>query len=433
VLAGAMLGCTGSFPPPPATPLPEAWKPASVLRAQVPRAHAGEVVLDDRDGLSPDEAAILALDQNPRLQAARAERGRGQAELIEAGVLPNPRLDAALDVPVGGAEAKVLGYGAGLSWNVTPLLSRGARVSAAEEGLESVDLDIAWQEWQVAQAARLHAIRAIYLERRTAVARELEASGRQRLEGLQRARAAEAVTELEVSNAERSWAEARVSRLELEQQVVAARAELQRALGVDGDHDLVLDLSFAPLTRMPLRETVLAGLPQRRLDLIALQHAQRSHDAGLRAAVLARFPPVEIGFQARREVDRNSSVGATLSIELPFFEQTAGAFARERALHTQVEAEYAARLLEARTEVVRALQELGLLDEQLSAARAASEAGVKLAEQARTAMLRGALNPLLETDILEHAFAARLRAIEIEQGLAELQVVLALASGVDRW
>lgn len=438
MLCSPLLGCAGFShqPPPGPRPMPALWRPANVLREsvlhdRVPRGSASEVVLDERDGLSPGEAAILAVDQNPRLRVARAERGIGQAELLSAGVLPNPRLDGSIDPIRYGPEAAVLGYGVGLSWNVTPLLARGARVSAAEENLTSIDLDIAWQEWQVAQAARLHAIAAIYLQRRVALARELEETWQQRAGALRQARLAGAVTEIEVTNAERSLAEARVLKLEIEQRLVAERAELSRAIGVNPTRDFVLDVGFVPPASSPTREVVLDDLPRRRLDLIALQHAQRSHDEALRAAVIAQFPPVEIGFQAKREVDQNGSIGATLSFELPFFDRNQGAVARERAQRTQVEAEYDARLLDARADSLRALRELSLVREQLTAAREASDAAGRLAEQGRSAAVGGALNPLIAADLLERSYTSRLRVLEIEQTLAELQVALAMASGTD--
>lgn len=432
-LCSAMLGCAGfSFKKPPGpSPLPEAWRPERVFRERLPRGGGGETVLNERDGLSPDEAAILAIDQNPRLRAARAERGIGQAELLTAGVLPNPRLAASLDTPTAGQDATVLGYGTGLSWNVTPLFSRNARVASAEENVAAIDLDIGWQEWQVAQAARLHTVRAIFLERRVKLARELEATWRQRLDALRQARAAGAVTEIEVTNAERSQAEARVKRLELQQQVVAERADLSRAIGIDPSKDVVLDLSYTPPIAVPAGEGILNELPRRRLDLIALQHAHRSFDAALRAAVISQFPPVEIGVDTRREVDGNASVGVALSFEIPFFDRNQGAVARERARGTQVEAEYDARLLGARADVTRTMKELALVSEQLVAAREASETGERLAEQANRAAGGGALSPLVAADILEQSYAARLRALEIEQSLAELHIALAVASGTD--
>jgi outer membrane protein TolC len=426
-----LLGCapaTHSVPLGP-QPVPRAWAPEVTLRENLPRGALREVVLDDRDGLSVDEAAILAIDRNPRLRAVRAERGIDQAELLAAGVLPNPRLEGALDFPIFGPEAKVLGYGVGISWNVAPLIARSARVSAANENLVAVDLDIAWQEWQVAQAARLHTIRAICLQRRAALARELEQTWQQRLEGLRQALAQGALTALEVSSAQRAHADARLRRLELEQQHVAERADLNRVLGVDPSREIALDTSFQPADTVPNADALLAELPTRRLDLLALQHAQRSHDENLRAAVLAQFPPVEIGFNTRREVDREGSFGVALSIDLPFFDRNRAAVARARARGTQVTAEYEARLLDARADVVRAAKEWAIVRERLTAAREGSQAADRLAELTRTAAQSGALTQLLATDVLERAYAGRLSVLEIEQASAELEVAFALASG----
>lgn len=436
-LATQLLACAGvpehvpEHAPPGPQPMPKSWRPRDALREHVPLAARAEVVLNDRDGLSPDEAAIMAVDQNPRLRALRAERGVARAELIAAGVLPNPRLDASIDPIWYGPEAAVLGYGVGLSWNVTPLLSRGARVGAAQEGLASVDLEIAWQEWQVAQAARLHAVRAIYLERRVAVARELEETWRQRIEGLQQARVAGAITAMEVTTAARAYAEARVASLELAQRLVIERAELSSAIGIDPTAELALDASYAPPQQPALDENALDQLPKKRLDLIALQHAHRSRDERVRAAVIAQFPPIELGFQTRREVDQNASVGVTLSVEMPFFDRNQAAIARGHASRTQIEAEYAARLLAARTDTLRTLRELHLVHQQLAFAREAAEHSTRLADQAQAATVAGALTSLLAADALQRAYANRLRTLEVEQLLAELHIALAVASGTD--
>jgi outer membrane protein, heavy metal efflux system len=389
------------------------------------------VVLDDRDGLSPDEAAIMALDQNPRLRAVRAERGIARAELLTAGILPNPRLDSSLDFPVSGPEATVLGYGVGLSWNVTPLVSRGARLSAGEENLASVDLDVAWQEWQVAQAARLHAVRSIYLERRIALAGKVEGTWQQRLDGLRRAQAARAATALDVVNAERSLAEVQVGRLGLQEQLVAERIFLNQAMGLDARAEPVLDSSWSPSETAPSADSLLRSLPLRRLDLVALRHAQRSHDQALRAAVLARFPAVTIGVRIGREVDQSGFAGLTLSFEIPFFDRNQGNVARERTQHVRLEAEYDARLLEARAEVLRVTKEVTLVGQQIAVSTGAAEAASRLAELVPTAATSGGLSAFVAADIQARAYAARLRTLEIQQTLAELQVALVISSGVD--
>jgi hypothetical protein len=81
--------------------------------------------------------------------------------------------------------------------------------------------------------------------------------------------------------------------------------------------------------------------------------------------------------------------------------------------------------------VLRTVKELGVVNEQLIAARDASQAACRLAEQARTAAVSGALIPLLAANILEHFYASRLRVLEVEQTLVELQIALVLASGTE--
>ncbi len=429
----AVGGCAGPphrLPSEP-RPVPAAPQPEVVLRERLPLGSGGEAVLDDRDGLSPDEAAIMAIDQNPRLRAIRAQRGIARAEIVAAGILPNPRLETAVDFPVSG-EADVLGYGIGLAWNVSPLLPRSARTSAARENFVSVDLEVAWQEWQVAQAARLYAIRSICIERRVRLAREIEEAWQQRFTALRQALAGQAVTQIEVTTAERFFAEACVNRLELERQLVAERGLLNRALGISAAVDIILDDSCNVPGTMPPVEDLLAALPHRRLDLLALQHAHRSRDEAVRAEVIARFPTVEIGFRAGRGVDRIGSAGLTLSFEIPFFDRNQHNVSRARAQLIEVEAEYDARLLEAQSDTLRTVKEIVLVQEQLAAAREASEAAGRLAELAGIAGVGGALNPLLAADILERYHTSRLRMLEIEQVLAELQIALAISSGVYR-
>ena len=146
------------------------------------------VNFDLRDGLSPDEAAILAVIANPKLRALRDRKGLAQAQLIQAGILPNPTFSYSLDIPMAGAtEGTVKGYGLGLSYDVVSLLTHSAKVAAAQNQVAAVDLDVAWQEWQVAQGARLHLFRLAILNRQLAVARQEEKDLQKNVATLKRA------------------------------------------------------------------------------------------------------------------------------------------------------------------------------------------------------------------------------------------------------
>jgi outer membrane protein TolC len=428
LLLSACLSYTQTERPVPAPPAQ--WQPRDVLRAQI-AGGAGDVIVDDRDGLSPDEAALLAVDRNPRLRAIRAERGLAEAEIIAAGLLPNPRLGAALDVPTGDNEALGLGFGAGVDWNVSPLWSRARRVEAAESAAHSVDLEVGWQEWQVAQAARLHAARIIHLTRRLGAAREIETSWQARLGSLGEALTKGAVTTLEVAAAERALAEAHLASLDLEQDIARERAQLNGAIGLAAEAEPNVDAQWRAPQDVQALSAWLERAPERRLDLIALRHAQSSRDSALRAAVAAQFPALEIGVRAGRDLEQNSSVGVTLTLDLPFFDRNQASVVRARAERSQLEADYDARLLEARSLLTQLFRELELVRQKLASADAAAESSTRLATLGRASALAGGISPLAAADLEERAFGARLRQLEIAQSAAELWIALVTAAGTD--
>src|SRR5665648_461618 len=154
---------------------PPALESISLQASQIHHPLLRPVNFDMRDGLSPDEAAILAVIANPQLRALRDQKGLAQAQLIQAGILPNPQFSYSLDLPMAGAtQGTVKAYGLGLSWDIVSLLTRGAKMAAAQNQAQAVDLEVAWQEWQVAQAARLQVYRLAFLDRQLAVARDEE-------------------------------------------------------------------------------------------------------------------------------------------------------------------------------------------------------------------------------------------------------------------
>lgn len=112
------------------------------------------VDFDYRDGISPDAAAVLSVIGNYELRALRNIKGIAKAQLLQAGILPDPQLSYALDLPVGGSTAgTVNAFGLMFGWDVELLITRGAEIDAARAESDSVDLDVAWQEWQIAEAA----------------------------------------------------------------------------------------------------------------------------------------------------------------------------------------------------------------------------------------------------------------------------------------
>ena len=107
------------------------------------------------DGLDMTEVAILAVLNNPDLKVVRDERGITSAQLMAAGILPNPQLTAGLDSPLNGGSATMNAFNIGLNYDLNALITRQAAIDAARADSRKVDLTVLWQEWQVVQQARL--------------------------------------------------------------------------------------------------------------------------------------------------------------------------------------------------------------------------------------------------------------------------------------
>ncbi|VAX29758.1 Heavy metal RND efflux outer membrane protein, CzcC family, partial [hydrothermal vent metagenome] len=204
-----LYGCATYHPEPINGPAEgDALKPPAM---EVVRIKAGAIRhpilrpidFDIRDGLSPDEAAVMAVIANPALRAVRDLRGVAKAQLIQAGVIPNPRVSYGLEIPTGGdKEDAVNGYGFGIGWDIRSLVTRSARVDAARAHAASVDLDIAWQEWQVAESAKLHLFRLFYLDRQLRLTKEAEQRFRKALKCIKKSVDSGEKTDTDLADAE---------------------------------------------------------------------------------------------------------------------------------------------------------------------------------------------------------------------------------------
>src|SRR5207245_254398 len=143
--------------------------PASRFQNRSPES----LSVDLRRGIGPDDAATIALYSNPALRAIRDRRGLAAAQLIQAGILPNPVVSYARDFVSGGNTAgTVTAYNFTAAWEFSALVPFLPKQTAARKNFRAVDLDIAWQEWQIAMNARTGVYRVLSLGAQVARARE---------------------------------------------------------------------------------------------------------------------------------------------------------------------------------------------------------------------------------------------------------------------
>ncbi len=272
------------------------------------------------DGLSPQKAAVLAVLANPTLRAARDRRGVAAAQLLQAGILPNPGLSASLDIPTGGdTQGTVNAYALGLTYEVIPLITRGAQVDAARAQAAAIDLDIAWQEWQTAEAAKLHVYNLVVLERQLRTARNEEKDLEDNLKVVKRALDLGDLTVVDMAAAQTALQRARALVLVIEQQREQERLLLNQSVGFPPDQRIALQRDIEPPSpeSLPPVAEMTQGLEERRLDLLALKMGYQSQEARLRAAVLAQFPRLAIGASRARDTSNVVTTGFGISVDVP--------------------------------------------------------------------------------------------------------------------
>jgi len=390
------------------------------------------VELNPNKGLSPDGAAILAVLLNPSLRAKRDRRALLSAQLLDAGLLPNPELAYSLDLPTGGNTAgRVTAYGLELKWDVTSLVSRASKRGEVKARKEAVDLDIAWQEWQVAQAAKAAVYQLVNLRERIVSAEQASQSTARNLNQIQKAVAEGAMTANALNAAQAARHQANENLLNLENKADQERLKLKRLLGLPTDSQIRLsrDIKLPTRVEIPNDTALLEGLEQRRLDLLALRRGYESQEEAVRAAVMEQFPKIGIGPTISRDTDNIRSSGFSLNIELPILNRNQGKIARERATRRKLFDEYASRVFKAHSDVALLVSGIRYMNKQIAAAEAAEADIGRLVNNYRSALAEGRVDVLTYDTAWNNLISARMKVAALKGQLAQAVTALQLAAG----
>jgi cobalt-zinc-cadmium efflux system outer membrane protein len=391
------------------------------------------VELKPDEGLSPDGAAVLAVLLNPSLRAVRDQRALANAQLLEAGLLPNPELDYSLDVPTGGGTAgKVNAYGLGLSWDVTSLISRSSRKAEAEAHREAVNLDIAWQEWQIAQAAKTAVYQLVSLQGQIALAEKVSQQMAQNLARVQKAVSDGFLEKSALSAARTASRQADENLLTLKKQGEQQRLQLRRLMGLPDGTEISLskDIDLPSQVELPDRIELFEDLEQRRLDLLALRRGYDSQEAAVRAVIMEQFPRISLGPTISRDTDTLRTTGFNLSIELPIFDRNQGKVALERATRQKLYDEYASRVFEARADIELLVSGIHFLNEQVALAQTAETDLGRLVEDYRAALADGRTDALTYYRAWNDLVSEQMKVLVLKGQLAQAEMALQLASGL---
>ena len=391
------------------------------------------LTIDINDGLSPDEAAVIAILANPILRAIRDRRALADAQLLQAGLLPSPQLSASLEPVTGGVTADTFtGYSYGVSWDLNALITRRAKLDSVQASRSAVELDVAWQEWQVAQAAKLAAYSLLSLQEQMALSQQMKNRLAENLAVVRKAVQAGLMTELDLSAAENAGNQAQANLADLQKQLRQQRLVFNQALGLPPQTAIPLQQGIALPSHVefPAEQDILSGLDQRRLDLMALRKGYESQEATVRVAILEQFPKINIGLSSARDTSNVITMPFSVSVDLPIFDRNQAAIAQERATRQQLYDEYIHRIFEARSEIAKLIANADSIEEQLRVAEAAVPTLQRLVDTYRLALDRGQADVLSYYTAWNNLTAKRLEIVALKQQLIETQIAFEIAAGV---
>jgi outer membrane protein, heavy metal efflux system len=428
LLAISLAGCATYRAKPLAT-APDLVQRVDALDLAVPSAtpKAPPRRLDPAAGFTLDQIGLLAVLNDPALRTERGRLGLAQAGVTAASLLPNPQLGLGFGALISG-PASTPSYTASLTEDVAALITYRPRVAAAQAELQSVNAALLWQEWQVAQAARVLAAQIYGADRDIAcrrraldlLAAELRAVTQATSAG-NLGLAAEAPLVAATAQAQRALANAQLSELKSWQQLDAL-------------------LGLAPSVRFtilpphpappPQIAPLVASLPTRRPDLIALQLGYRAADQRLREALLGQFPALVFGASGTSDTSGVVSIGPQMTIGLPLFDRNQAAIATARASRALLHAQYQAELDTSAGTALSTARRIRVLWGDMARARRQAREARRLLRYAQQAYAQGNVDQRSLVDYQTTALDRELEAADYETRLVSDELALDVALGL---
>jgi outer membrane protein TolC len=171
-------------------------------------------------------------------------------------------------------------------------------------------------------------------------------------------------------------------------------------------------------------DAALAGLPQRRPDLIALQAGYEAQEQKYRAAILSQFPSLSVGFVRARDTSNIYTSGFQINLSLPIFNRNQGNVAIEKATRLRLRDEYQTRLNQAYADVAHLRADSAILTQQLQQTDAALPDVDLAAQHAAAAYAEHNLALGAYTDAQSASLTKRIDIATLRESLAEQRVGL---------
>ncbi|WP_175939184.1 TolC family protein [Caballeronia sp. BCC1704] len=299
--------------------------------------------------LGMDDAVQIALLNNRGLQAAYGELGVSEADLVQAGRLPNPSFSFSRTHWSDG-----IGIGRTFSMAVLGVLTLPVASRIEARRFEQTKVETANAMLKVAADARKAYVEAVAAGQSALYAEQVKDSAEAGAELASRMRQAGNFSKLDYAREQAFYAESAAQLAKARQQKVSAREKLTRAMGLWGSgaqYQLPDRLPDLPKDRPQLSELETFAM-QNRLDIQAGKLQVQGLATSLGLGKATRFVnALEVGYQNNFETDKGKERGYEISVEIPIFDWGSAKVARAEAIYMQSANRLAQTAIDARSEV----------------------------------------------------------------------------------
>lgn len=378
------------------------------------------------DGQSPlrEEVAVATALQNNRAIRAEVERiAASRADLVQAGLLPNPVLSFALRAPIDPANG-VWFVGAALVQQFTALWLRDGKVRAADARLNETVLSVSDKALQLVAEVRASHARLVFGQRELALTQDGVGVVRKSIGAMKRRIAGGEATALDSSRLEQQLIEFETDEADLIRSLARERRVLLELMGFAmASAEWVAEGAPNPTEPWLSSESQVIELARtQRLDVAASRALAEASAEDLSVEELSRLRSFGVGIDFERDTDEAFTLGPVIETEIPIFDinqaQIAKAGSLARVALATHEAVIQRAIRQARAAYIVSTEAARLADTLQSAA-------VPLAERVSEMAQRGMAAGVSDTTVL---LDAERDLLKVRRVLVRRQADAALAA-----
>jgi cobalt-zinc-cadmium efflux system outer membrane protein len=391
------------------------------------------IQLDFSKPLTAQELAVIAVLLNSDLKALRAKEGVAQAQVFEAGLLPDPQLSIAFDHPLYQTNPPTIGltnaYNLGLSWDIIGIITRHLKLKKTQTLYQQTHYDVAWQEWLIANQAELLATRIYYLKQQLHLAQQATLSAKRLLDVTQSNLQRHDARIDELGLRQSTYLDLQDQTQTLNRALLKTQAQLNQTLGLYPYEEVSIGIKNTTIPPHLNANDVYNEARLCRLDFIALRAGYASEEAQLYQAVLGQFPHFNLGISRARDVSDINTAGINLSFDLPLFNRNRGVIAIAQATRDQLYQEYIARLHQTQTDIAILVTDLNQIRKAKMILALELPSMRKTEQLMHHGLKEGNITLIAYEDMRASLFNKELKLLLLQQDAAEQMIALQIAQG----